>query len=122
MSAATDLLKKLCSMESRLRVAKIRPGVEFEYWSTPVTLAERSRAQKIAKGDTTEMALQLLISKAQDKNGQPMFHAGDIGELRHLIPASVADEILVQLVNDDEEELSQATPKPSSAPSVKTAS
>ena len=55
---------------------------------TPLTLAERSRAQKQARSDdVTDFALQLLVSKAKDENGVPLFAVGEIADLRNVLPA-----------------------------------
>jgi len=120
MSIGTDLLKKLVDMGPRRRSIEIREGVEFEYWSTPVTLAERDRASKAAKDGTVEMALHLLVAKAQTKEGQRMFDAGDIAQLKHDFPASVSEGLMVQLLNDEQGE--DLDPKPSGAASKKTTS
>ena len=108
MSIGIDLLEKLVDMGPRRRSIEIREGVEFEYFSTPVTLAERGRAQKAAKDDTVEMALQLLVVKAQTKDGQLMFNAGDIATLKHKFPASVSEGLMLQLLQDPEPEEGEA--------------
>ena len=78
-------------------------GSEFEFWMTPLTLAERSRAQKQAKSDdSTDFALQLLVSKAKDENGRPMFNQGEIADLRNLLPASVVEGLMLELVGEPE--------------------
>ena len=72
---------------------------------TPLTLAERTRAQKQAKSDdATDFALQLLISKAKNENGVPLFNVGEIAELRNALPASVVEALMLQLIGVDEEE------------------
>ena len=41
-------------------------------------MAERERAQKQEPDDATQYALQLLVNKAQDDNGQRLFKAGNL--------------------------------------------
>ena len=105
---ALDQLKSAVSMKPQRKTIELPNGAEFEYWMTPLTLAERARAQKQAKSDdATEFALQLLVAKAKDENGQPMFAPGEVAELRNALPASVVEALMLQLLADapkDEED------------------
>ena len=86
-------------------------------------MAERSRAQKQAKSDdATDFALQLLVSKAIDENGQPLFNVGDLAELRNALPASVVEALMLQLLAEGREEDEDLDPKPSQPTSKRTAS
>lgn len=105
MGKALDRLKKAVSMKPQRRAVELPDSGEFEFWMTPLTLAERSRAQKQAKSDdTTDFALQLLVSKAKDENGAPLFNQGEIADLRNLLPASVVESLMLQLIGEQEEE------------------
>ena len=76
---------------------------------TPLTLAERTRAQKQAKSDdATDFALQLLVSKAKDDSNRPLFNVGEIAELRNALPASVVEALMLQLIGEPEEEEDEA--------------
>jgi hypothetical protein len=121
---ALDQLKAAVSMKPQRRSVELPNGSEFVYHMTPLTLAERSRAQKQAKSDdATDFALTLLVNKAKDENGQPLFTPGDLAELRNALPASVVEALMLQLLQDPEaEEEEERDPKPSSATSKKTAS
>lgn len=102
---ALDQLKKAVSMKSTKRVVELPDGSEFEFWMTPMTLAERTKAQKQAKTeDTTDFALQLLVSKAKHQNGTPLFTPGDIAVLRNDLPAAVVEALMLKILSDDEEE------------------
>ena len=122
---ALDQLKAAVSMKPQRRAIELPNGSEFEYWMTPLTLAERGKAQKQAKSDdATDFALQLLVSKAKDENGQPLFAPGEIAELRNALPSSVVEALMLELLGsvdaaEDDEDLD---PKPSSRSSRKTAS
>ena len=105
---ALDQLKAAVSMKPQRRAIELPNGSEFEYWMTPLTLAERGKAQKQAKSDdATDFALQLLVAKAKDENGQPLFAPGEVAELRNALPASVVEGLMLQLLADapkDEED------------------
>ena len=122
MGSALDRLKKSVSMASTRRAVELPDGSEFEFWMTPLTLAERGRAQKQAKSDdATDFALQLLVAKAVDKNGQKLFSAGEVAELRNELPASVVEALMLQLLAEPEAaEEEVVDPKPSSRTSGKT--
>ena len=53
-------------MSQSRREVELPDGSMFEFWMTPLTLAERAKAQKNAKtDDATDFALQLLINVAR---------------------------------------------------------
>jgi len=124
MSNALERLKKAVSMKPQRKAAELPDGSEFEFWMTPLTLAERSRAQKQAKSDdATDFALQLLVAKATDENGEKLFNAGDLAELRNSLPASVVEALMLLLLTSEEvEEEAEVDPKPSQPTSKRTAS
>ena len=100
---ALDILKKAVNMKPALRRIELPDGSVFEFWMTPLTLAERTRAQKLAKSDdSTDFALHLLANKAKDENDMPLFHQGDLAELRHSLPASVVEALMLQLLGNGE--------------------
>jgi hypothetical protein len=124
MSNALERLKKAVSMKPQRKAAELPDGSEFEFFMTPLTLAERSRAQKQAKSDdATDFALQLLVAKATDENGEKLFNAGDLAELRNSLPASVVEALMLLLLTSEEvEEEAEVDPKPSQPTSKRTAS
>ena len=104
---ALDRLKKAVSMAATKKSVTLPDGSEFEFYMTPLTLAERTKAQKQAKSDdAVDYALQLLVSKAKNGNSQPLFNPGEIAELRNELPASVVEELMLKLIGgeDDEED------------------
>ena len=105
MSSALERLKKCVSMKPQRKAVELPDGSEFEYWATPVTLAERAKAQKQAgSDDAVSFALQLLVAKATDEDGQKMFNAGDLAELRNTLPAAVVEGLMLGLLQEDEQE------------------
>ena len=112
MSKALDKLKKAVSMKPQLRSIELPSGDEFEWYMTPLTLAERTRAQKQAKSDdATDFALQLLVTKAKDQNGTPLFNQGDLADLRNMLPASLVESMMLQLIAEEQQEEEEASPK-----------
>ena len=105
---ALQRLKAAVSMKPAVKSIDLPNGEEFEFWMSPLTLAERAKAQKQAKSeDATDFALQLLVTKARDKNGVPMFGQGDLAELRNDLPASLVESLMLLLIGEveaDEEE------------------
>ena len=123
MSTALERLKKSVSMKPQRKAVDLPDGSEFEYWMTPLTLAERSRAQKQAKSDdATDFALLLLVAKATDENGGLLFNAGDLADLRNSYPAHVIEALMLQMLADDQGEDEDLDPKPSQPTSKRTAS
>jgi hypothetical protein len=124
MNRALDRLKAAVSMAPVRKAVELPDGSEFEFWMTPLTLAQRAKAQKSSGDDATAFALQLLIMKATDESGSPMFVQAEAAELRNALPAKVVDELLLQLLDaakKDEDEEDELDPKPSSRSSRKTA-
>ena len=120
---ALDRLKASVVMKATRRSVELPNGDEFEFYSKPVTLAQRARAQKQAGNDNaTDFALQLLVMMAEDENGSKLFSAGEIAELRNELPASVVEALMLQLLQDADPEEEAADPKSSSSSSKKTTS
>ena len=113
-------------MESTARSVELPNGEQFEFWMTPLTIAQRTKAQKmVGKDDAIAFSLQLLVNVARDENGQALFNVGDLPDLRHSLPASVVDSILLQVLQNgeaDEDEEDDLDPKASKRSSTKTAS
>ena len=107
---AIEQIKKTVSMAPQEKNVEMPDGSSFSYWVTPMTLAERSRAQKQTKGDdASDYALQLLVSKAKDANGSLLFAPGDLVTMRNELPATVVEQLMLQLlvqdgVEDEDEE------------------
>jgi hypothetical protein len=92
---ALDRLKKAAHLVPIKKRVELSDGSEFEFYCTPLTMAEREKAQKNAGSEeATAFALQLLIQKAKDENGQLMFRSGQVAELKN----DVRDEDLQSLM------------------------
>ena len=102
---AIDRLKKAANLDATKKVITLSDGSEFEMWVTPLTMAERERAQKRAgSDDANAFALQLLISKAQDEVGEALFIAGEIDVLKNEVKDKDLQALMLAILTDDEEE------------------
>ena len=102
--SALDRLKKAANLAPVKKVVTLSNGDEFEFWRTPLTMAERERAQKAANSDDAgQFALQLLVQTALDENGKRLFSAGMISELKNdVADADLQALMLAMLTNPDE--------------------
>lgn len=101
-SRALERLKKAANLVPVKRIVTLWNGDEFEFWSTPLTMAEREKAQKAAKSDDANlMALQLLVAKAQDEDGNRMFTSGEIAELKNEVRDEDLQAIMLALVTGE---------------------
>ena len=123
---AIDRLVAAVHMQPEKKSVELPDGSDFEFYMTPLTLAQRKRAQKQAKSDdATDFALQLLINVARDENQAPLFTAGDLAVLRNSLPANLVDALMLVILGaneEEEEEEEEITPKSSSKSSKKTTS
>jgi hypothetical protein len=105
---AIDRLRKAANFEPIKQEVILSNGDEFVFYVTPLTAAEREKAQKNAKNDSAnDFAMQLLIAKALDENGQRLFKTGDIPVLKQeVIDDDLQKIILCVLRPDDGDEVS----------------
>lgn len=102
---AIDRLKKAANLEAVKRTVELSDGSEFEMWVTPLTMAEREKAQKrVGSDDANAFALQLLINKAQDENGQALFLAGEIDVLKNEVKDKDLQALMLAILVDEEKE------------------
>lgn len=101
---AIDRLRKAANLEPAKKVVTLSDGTDFEMWVTPLTAAERERAQKQAKSDDANaFALQLLLAKALDENGTKLFSAGEIDVLKNEVKDKDLQALMLAVLTDDEE-------------------
>lgn len=92
---AIDRLRKAANFEPIKQVVELVDGSEFVFFATPLTAAEREKAQKDAKSDSAnDFAMQLLVRKAIDENGERLFKPGDIPVLKN----DIEDEDLQKMI------------------------
>ena len=100
MTRAVDLLKNRFGV-SQLYKHDVKQNDEIIltiYWH-PLTIAEREAIQKkTGTDDTNDYALQMMIEKALDKDGNRLFQDGDKASLRREISASILEEIQIAMI------------------------
>lgn len=102
---AIDRLRKAANLEPTKREVELSDGTVFEMHVSPLTMAERERAQKQAKSDdASAFALQLLISKAKDENGNKLFSAGEIDILKNEVKDKDLQSLMLAILDDGSEE------------------
>ena len=102
---AIDRLRKAANLEPTKREVEFSDGSTFEMYVSPLTMAERERAQKQAKSDdVSAFALQLLISKAKDENGKKLFSAGEVDILKNEVKDKDLQSLMLAILDDGEEE------------------
>ena len=108
---AIDKLKQAFSLNTKSSYSIYRNGevVLTVYW-TPLTIADRDtiNATLIAtnKGQdegSLDFALQVIINKAEDENGQKLFAEADKASLRREIPLAVLLELMTKMQELGEE-------------------
>ena len=101
---AIDRLRKAANLEPTKKEVELSDGSIFEMWVSPLTMAERERAQKQAKSDDANaFALQLLIQKACDENGTKLFAAGEIDVLKNEVKDKDLQALMLAILTDDSE-------------------
>ena len=101
---AIDRLRKAANLEATKKEVTLSDGTVFEMWVTPLTLAEKERAQKMAKSDDiNEFALRLLMTKAKDENGQSLFQIGEIDVLKNEVRDSDLQLLITAVITEKEE-------------------
>ena len=108
MAGATrfiDKLKKGARLEPTKKEITLDSGDEVVMYVSPLTAAERERAKKDARSDDPNaFALQLLIQKARDSNGRPLFTPGDAAILKNEVRDSDLQKLMLCVLGVDEEE------------------
>ena len=106
-----EKLKQAANLKPIKREVELTDGTIFEFWSTPLTMAERERAQKGTKDDLNAFALQLFIQKATDENGVRMFAAGQASELKHECRDADLQALMLAVISEAEYEEVDTDPK-----------
>lgn len=102
--SALDRLRKAANLEPTKKVVELSDGSTLDMWVTPLTMAERERAQRNAKSDDAgAFALQLLIQKACDENGKKLFAVGEIDVLKNEVKDADLQKLMLAIITDDAE-------------------
>ena len=102
---AVDRLRKAANLKATRRLVVLENGDEFEFWATPLTMAQREKANRDAKSDDiNQFALQLLLSKATDESGSKLFSPGDLAVLKNEVRDDDLPKLMVAMISPDAEE------------------
>ena len=107
--SALDRLRKAANLEPIKKEVTLSDGSVFEMYVTPLTMAERERAQKQTNNDANNFALQLLMNKALDENGNRLFRSGEVDVLKNEVKDSDLQKLMLAVITDDGDE--QIDPK-----------
>ena len=108
---AIDKLRKAFSINEKSSYPIYKNGelILKVYW-TPLTIADRDsinatlmRANKGQEEGNLDFALQVIINKAEDENGQKLFIEADKPSLRREIPLAVLLELMTKMQEVSEE-------------------
>ena len=103
--SALDRLRKAANLEPVKKEVTLSDGSVFEMYVTPLTMAERERAQKQTNNDANNFALQLLMQKALDEKGNRLFRSGEVDVLKNEVKDSDLQKLMLAVINEDEEEI-----------------
>ena len=108
---AIDKLKQAFSIGKRSSYPIYKDGelILTVYW-TPLTIADRDvindilmASNRVQNEGSLDFALQVIINKAEDENGQKLFTEGDKVTLRREIPLGVLLELMTKMQELGEE-------------------
>ena len=100
-----DKLRNSARLDPVKKEVTLDGGENVVMYVTPLTAAQRERAKKDARSDDPgAFALQLLIKKAMDSNGRPLFNAGDMAILKNEVRDSDLQKLMLCVLGADEEE------------------
>ena len=108
---AIDKLKEAFCVDNVSRYIIKKEGVIILeiYWK-PLTIADRDTIYKTLhamdkanEADNLEYSLQVLINKAEDKEGNKLFSEADRASLRREIPLTVLTDIMFKIQGAAEE-------------------
>tara|TARA_R100000664_G_scaffold25200_1_gene35140 strand:+ start:1681 stop:2070 length:390 start_codon:yes stop_codon:yes gene_type:complete len=97
--SALDRLKKAANLSPVKKEVTLQNGEVFEFYTTPLTMAERESSQKITGEDMNAFALQLFISKAMDENGKRLFSAGQTAELKNEVRDADLQALMLAVID-----------------------
>ena len=101
--SALDRLRKAANLEPVKKEVTLSDGSVFEMYVTPLTMAERERAQKQTNNDANNFALQLLMQKALDENCNRLFRSGEVDVLKNEVKDSDLQKLMLAVITEEEE-------------------
>jgi hypothetical protein len=103
MASPLARLKKAANLTPTKRVVTLNDGSVFEFYSAPLTMAERERAENMPGGNAANgLALNLLVTKAMDDTGKRLFAAGEIAELKEEVLDADLQALMLAIITNPE--------------------
>ena len=107
---AIDKLKEAFCIDNRSRyIIKKEDVVILEIYWKPLTIADRESIFKTLIGlnkdndtESLEYALPVIMSKAEDEDGNKLFSEGDRASLRREIPLAVLTDLMLKMQGVEE--------------------
>jgi len=107
---AIDKLKEAFCIDNRSRyIIKKEDVIILEIYWKPLTIADREATYKTLAGmnkandtESLEYALQVIMNKAEDENGNKLFSEGDRASLRREIPLTVLTDLMLKMQGVEE--------------------
>lgn len=95
-----EALAKITAHFDAIGTRKISvPEWQLDFYVTPVTIAERSRIYAGSKGDDDyEVLVKVLITKARDAEGKPIFTLADKATLLQRADSAVVIRIAYEIM------------------------
>ena len=104
MASPLARLKKAANLTPTKRVVTLNDGSVFEFYSTPLTMAQRQRAEEMSGGNSANgFALNLLVTKAMDDTGKRLFAAGEIAELKEEVLDADLQALMLAIITNPED-------------------
>ena len=101
---ALDRLKKTANLVPVKKTVTLSDGSEFEFYAAPLTMADREKARAQAGNDEAmAFAMQVMLLKAQDENGQRLFQSGEIAEQKHEVRDEDVQKLILAVLTNEEE-------------------
>ena len=101
---ALDRLKKTANLVPVKKTVTLSDGSEFEFYAAPLTMADREKARTNAGSDEAmAFAMQVMMLKAQDENGQRLFQSGEIAELKNEVRDEDVQKLILAVLTNEEE-------------------
>ena len=99
------MLRKAANLKSTRRLVVLDNGDEFEFWSTPLTMAQREKPT-VTLSLTTSISLlcSCFLSKATDESGSRLFSPGDLAVLKNEVRDDDLQKLMLAVIQPAEDE------------------
>ena len=108
---AIDRLRAASSLQRLRKDVTLSGGEVFTIYYTPLTAAERERVNKEVGDDSNGFGMTLLVRKASDENGTPLFNVGDIPTLKNEIRDEDLQKLMLAVLRTDEAVIDTKSPE-----------